>query len=740
VLAQPADDLSLILSELSSHILHGAGFHRVLSLVDGVRTADRIVEEANGIEPDEVLYYKLLQLEKHNILEEAGKPDSPADILNDIMNGGELPDVEPSIPGGRVRLVFLGDTARNAISRSLSAAGLILLDGTKWRERVNDSAGELWLVAVDDYLEPDIEEFNQLAVDYRRRWILFKPVGIRILIGPYFDTPDTPCWNCLAVILRGHRYAESMINRGNNTYEPLRLSRGWSDASMAIAASLLTSELQRGTPVGISEILSINLADHSREKHILRKLDGCSVCSVSSPEENTLPLKQLELHPANKYQQSENGSRIRSSSETLQYLQNYVSSISGVIGNVVEFHPEITVYGRQFQAAFPAVRTVECFRRDKADRFGVTQGKGITGDQARVSAMAEAAERYCARFRTSDRTFVAAASDSGFETLPPHGMVLLSDRQKRDFSDICGKRNLDNPFMASTPIDWSPAWSLTQKKWKLVPSFTAYYPFPSDRKYVVPGWTTNGLSAGSCLEEAILQGLLELIERDAISIWWYNRLKPKGFDIDSFNIPQVSLLADRMDDAGWDMHILDLSTDIAVPVIAAVGINRTDPDRDPIFGFGANLDPAVALTRALGEMTGEWKSAPNIFSLNVNTVRFLDTCANRLDFFRPSFPLEDASKTAVRSSDFLAEDIDTLVEILREKGMETLVVDLSRSEAPLRIVRVVVTGIRQVLPHFGPGRIFDVPVFTGHLSYPLDENGMNPMPFWHLLNRVNPVL
>jgi ribosomal protein S12 methylthiotransferase accessory factor len=711
----------------------------VLSLVDGIRTADIVVEEADGVEPDEVLYYRLLQLEKHNILEEAGKPDSPAATLNDIMNGGELPDVEPSIPGGRVRLVFLGSTARNVISRSLKNAGLTLLDGTKWRERVNDSADELWLVAVDDYLEPDIEEFNQLAVDYRRRWILFKPVGIRILIGPYFDTPGTPCWNCLAVMLRGHRYAESMINRRNITFEPLRLSCGWSDASMAIAASLLTRELQKHTPAGISEILSINLADHSREKHILRKLDRCSVCSVSSPEESILPLKQLELHPAHKYLQSENGSRIRSSSETLQYLQNYVSSISGVIGSVVEFHPEITVYGRQFQAAYPAARTVECFRRDKADRFGVTQGKGITGDQARVSAMAEAAERYCARFRTSDRTFIAAASDFGFEMLPPDEMVLLSDSQRRDFSDISRKRNLDDPFMASTPIDWSPAWSLTQRKWKLVPSFTVYYPFPSDRKYMVPGWTTNGLSAGSCLEEAILQGLLELIERDAISIWWYNRFKPNGFDIDSFNRSQVSLLAERMKDAGWDMHILDLSTDLAVPVIAALGINRTDPDRDPIFGFGANLDPAVALTRALGEMTGEWKSAPNIFSMNINAVRFLGTHANRLDFFHPSMPLQDVSKTAVRSSNYLTEDIDTLVEILKEKGMETLVVDMSRGEAPLKTVRVIATGMRQVLPHFGSGRIFGVPVITGHLSFPLNENEMNPMPFWHLLNRVNPV-
>lgn len=733
-LIQPADDLSIILSELSRHIFHGAGFHRILQLLDGMRTADAIVDEALGIEPPEVLYYRLLQLEKEHFLEDAGREHSPATILLETTGSSTLPEVEAPSPGSEVKLVFLGQCSnRDAISRSLEDAGVILLDDAKQS-----------LVVVDDYLEPELQAFNELAIADKREWILYKPAGTRILIGPGFVPGSTPCYNCLATILRGHRYEEALMNRGSDKYQPLRLSRGWTSESLTLAASLLTNEIHRFPDsqkevAGECSILSFDFTDPGKTRHILRKLEGCSVCGVSSSEEGISSRRPLELQRERKYPYIENGSRIRSASDTLQYLQGYVSRISGVIGSVREFHPDIKIFGRHFQATFPAERTIECLRPDKADRFGVTQGKGITGEQATVSAMAEAAERYCARFRDSDPTFTAALNDINEKVIRLDELILLSERQKESFEKTCAEQNLKNPFLPSTSIDWSPAWSLTAITWRFVPASTAYYPFPRNREYLVPAWTTNGLSAGSCLEEAILQGLLEIIERDAFTIWWYNRLIPIGLDIHSFESPEASLLSNRLDSEGWDLHLLDLTTDLGVPVIAAVGISRTDPDRDPLFGFGANLNPATALSRALGEMVAEWKSNANIFRMNENSMLYLGKRFTELDFIKPASdaPLLDASAKVMKESDYLMEDIRTLTDILKQKGMETLVMDLSRNEAPLRIVRVLVTGMRQILPHFGAGRLFDVPVLTGQLTDARSEEKMNPMPFWHLLNRVH---
>ena len=59
------------------------------------------------------------------------------------------------------------------------------------------------------------------------------------------------------------------------------------------------------------------------------------------------------------------------------------------------------------------------------------------------------------------------------------------------------------------------------------------YPLPEDQHFCQAD--SNGSAAGNCLEEAILQGFMELVERDAVALWWYNRVQRPGVDLDSFN-------------------------------------------------------------------------------------------------------------------------------------------------------------------------------------------------------------
>jgi len=74
-------------------------------------------------------------------------------------------------------------------------------------------------------------------------------------------------------------------------------------------------------------------------------------------------------------------------------------------------------------------------------------------------------------------------------------------------------------------MEWSPVWSLRDNRFRYLPTSTLYffyrgpYPYPAD---------SNGCAAGNTREEAIVQGFLELVERDAYAIWWYNRLSHAG--------------------------------------------------------------------------------------------------------------------------------------------------------------------------------------------------------------------
>lgn len=76
----------------------------------------------------------------------------------------------------------------------------------------------------------------------------------------------------------------------------------------------------------------------------------------------------------------------------------------------------------------------------------------------------------------------------------------------------------------------------------------------------------NGHAAGNCLEEAILQGLLELVERDAVGIWWYNRVPRSEVALETFEQPYFLELAAHYRDLGYHLWVLDVTNDVGIPV------------------------------------------------------------------------------------------------------------------------------------------------------------------------------
>jgi ribosomal protein S12 methylthiotransferase accessory factor len=79
-------------------------------------------------------------------------------------------------------------------------------------------------------------------------------------------------------------------------------------------------------------------------------------------------------------------------------------------------------------------------------------------------------------------------------------------------------------------------------------------------------------------------------------------------------------------------------------------------------------------------------------------------------------------------SNDLLTDIFTCVKLVQDKGMETLVVNQTRPDLNLSVVKVVVPGLRHFWPRFAPGRLYDVPSHQGWLKEPLTEADLNPLP------------
>ena len=113
---------------------------------------------------------------------------------------------------------------------------------------------------------------------------------------------------------------------------------------------------------------------------------------------------------------------------------------------------------------------------------------------------------------------------------------------------------------------------------------------------------SNGCAAGNTLEEAIVQGFLELVERDAYAIWWYNRLPRPEVDLGQFDDSYIRDLRKQLAQTGRRLWVLDITSDLGIPTFIAITHWMQDGRENIEFGSGAHFDARIALMRALTEL------------------------------------------------------------------------------------------------------------------------------------------
>jgi ribosomal protein S12 methylthiotransferase accessory factor len=242
-----------------------------------------------------------------------------------------------------------------------------------------------------------------------------------------------------------------------------------------------------------------------------------------------------------------------------------------------------------------------------------------------------------------------------------------------------------------------------------------------------PAASSNGAAAGNTLAEAQLQGLLELIERDAVALWWYPRSERPAFDLDSWDDPRV--IAAR---APHLQHgrtwVLDVTSDIGVP--AAVAISFDDRIPFPMLGAGAHVDSAVAVARALTEMA-QMKAAilsgPPIPETRANQAEnawFTAVgVASEPWFIGSGTSLPVQTPTHVTAADAR----DDVVARLSALGHDVLWADLTRRDSQLPVVRTFAPGLRHFWRRLAPGRLYDIPLAQGWIPSAIGEDEINPL-------------
>ena len=352
-------------------------------------------------------------------------------------------------------------------------------------------------------------------------------------------------------------------------------------------------------------------------------------------------------------------------------------------------------------------------------------GTGMTDTQARASALGEAVERYSGVFRGDEVRIKASYGELTGEAIHPNACMNFSARQYRE-REAWNRREAEHnwvpePFDEDREIEWTPVWSLTEERWKYVATAYCYfgYPFSAENDFCRPD--SNGNAAGANLEEAILHGFLEVVERDSVALWWYNRARRRRVELSSFAEPYFEALAELYRILGREIYVLDICADLPIPAFAAVSSDRKDKG-DLLLGFGAHLEPSIAIARALTEMNQLLagviaKESPRLFVGELFEDWFL--ASDRL-------AVKTAGDYAHRENEDIGEALRTCVELARKRGLEALVLDQTRADARMRAIKVIVPGLRPWWARFGPGRLYDVPVRMGWQEARLSEEQLNP--------------
>lgn len=741
-----ASEGAYLFSEHNTTVLQGAEVESVVSLLDGTRDVAAVLasvpvgvtrERAAGV------LAKLSAAGLISLRTGPGTGESSAAAYWEAagLDGGSA---EVQTARSTVRLIGLDGVCGAAAESALRDAGLLVhTDGG-----VGDA--DLTVVLCADYLDPAFAAINAEQRAAGRPWLPAKIVGTRLWIGPVFDPAGRGCWHCLSARLwenrRAEKHAVEALGRSGPAASPLVALAPSSGSASQLVALEAAKYLAGYRHENQRSVWVLDTLDMTSKHHALPVLPQCSCCGDPDVV-RARGHRPVELVSRPRVAHG-SGYRAMTAEQTLAAYGHLVSPVTGVVKEIVR-----DARGPEFFNSFRSGANVAASRDLGVLRSSLRTcngGKGITAADAQVGALCESVERYSATFHGDEARARGSLRGLGEQAMHPNDVMLYDERQYADRAAWNAAHSafqwVPAPFDPDAVHDWSPIWSLTEQRHRLLPTAMLYFGAPGAGALCAD---SNGNAAGSSLEDAVLQGMLELIERDAVAIWWYNRLRVPGVDLDAFADPWIERLREVHAGLGRQVWVLDLTTDTGVPVMAALS-RRTDGCRadghggegrggeEIVLGFGAHLDPGIALRRALTELN---QMMPTVVDVNDGEYRIDDpdtvswwrtaTLANQPHLNPDSAGGRPGPRDYPRhrSSDLL-DDISAVRRKVEALGMQVLVLDQTRPDLGLPVVKVVIPGLRHFWARFGPGRLFDVPVRLGKRETPTDYADVNPVPMF----------
>ncbi len=719
----------LLLSEFSTKVLYGQIYETIMPFLTGKVATDEIVQSINSV-PLTHLYFILLQMEKAGYLLEAENQVYTHEdhywLAQDL-----LPD-KSLHKKFSVSVVTYGEINIEPLRQALKDSNIEI-----------SSCGMLDIVITDHYLRPELLLYNKQALETNRPWILIKPLGLEPWVGPIFVPGKTACYDCLHYFMQRNQQVERLAWRYNMD-EPIITSKAEFIPYLNVIFNLLTAEISNFFHASLNpnlqeKIISFDGRTFETKSHYFTNRVTCRSClSSDGPISNHL---SSNLEKKTKIVSKDGGYRTMAAEETIKKYEHLISPITGVIPSLYPASDKVVhVYHAGRNSAFP-VKTLHELKHTLRTN---SSGKGITATQAKVGALCEALERFSGEFQGTE-TRIKGCYKSLKNAIHPNHCMLFSDGQYKD-RDLWNTKGshftkVAEPFDVNAQIDWTPVWSLSQNTTKYLPTEYLYFNYYEKQNTNNPFYCladSNGNASGNTYEEAILQGFLELVERDNVAIWWYNRIERPTVDLDSFKEPYFELIKEHYASIEREIWVLDITNDLKIPTFVAVSRKVNSTSDSIIMGLGCHFDATISVTRALTEMN-QALTAVNTIEQNENSVidpflkEWLAVAQIKdLNYLSPSNCLRPKNKSDYHFLDLahISEYLEVASNIVEAKNLELIILDQTRPEINLSVVKVICPGLRHFWTRFAPGRLYDVPVDLGWLKTPLTENELNPFPIF----------
>lgn len=331
----------------------------------------------------------------------------------------------------------------------------------------------------------------------------------------------------------------------------------------------------------VARLRSIDTATGAARDHVLMRHAACPSCAGPQPAISADPITAAAPGPLR--------------SRTLEQLADTVLPIA-VDGDV----GIVRWVARRTDLRMAATATA--LINSPAGLLQPEHGHGRSGVRAHDPAIAaiEAIERFAGALPGRQAPPLCASfAELGGRAIDPALFILPNV-----VPDLQHGGSL-KPYDPDLPMAWTPAWSMRRQASVLVPTQIAHYGAPAGDmpggRFVVE--VSNGCAAGGSLAEAMLFGLMEVIERDAFLVSWHSGRRLQAYAAAQSPDPTARAMLARLEAEGLQVTVLDIGCGLpgsSLAVCAADPAQRLDAAL--VCAAASHVDPDRALRAALNEV------------------------------------------------------------------------------------------------------------------------------------------